>query len=414
MPDSERAAHRPIISIVSKQRIVGATNGSSAYLIEIAKSLHEAGYSVELIQPSPAIAGRTPIIRMRGEMAAFAAHRVRGAWRIGRLMIFPAPAIWWHAASGFLANLGRKAGISASWTIDRPQPYAVATPWLKADHSFLRRNLDGRTSAVIADYMFCAPAFEHISADLPKAIVMHDLFHARDGQGKDSVALVDADEEIEALSTADIVLAIQQQESDIIDREVPDTEVLLVPMPAHPVERSQPGQDRTVLFIGSNTAPNSEGLRAFLEETWPLVLKVRPDCRLDVAGTVDRAFAGAHYPNVSFLGMVDDLAELYANAGVVISPLSFGSGLKIKLIEAMAKGKALVVSSVTLQGVESICTPAVRLADQPNEVASNLLSLIDDRNARQALGTKALECAENHFAAATVHASLRDWADRLR
>lgn len=404
---------RRVISIVSKQRLIGATNGSSAYLVAIARSLAAAGFSVELLQPSPAIAGRTPIMAIRREMAVFDRHLVRGALRLGNVFFFAKPSIWAHAVAGILARIARKAGVSASWAADRPAPYAVATQWLEDDHVFLRRNLNKNAVAVIADYMFCAPAFADLPDDVPKAIIMHDLFHSRDGKGKDSVALMRRDEEILALSAADVVFAIQQTEQSFVASQVPGIAAMLVPMPAVPVPFVQPGYDDSILFIGSNTAPNSDGLRAFLQTAWPRILEKRPHCRLEVAGTVNRAFAGETYRNTQFHGMVDDLDGLYRTAGIIISPLTFGSGLKIKLIDGLAQGKAMVVSSITLQGVEDICGPAVLLADSDDDVVSRILSLVQDCNARQALGARALGCARDNFTADIVHHHLREWALRL-
>ena len=56
-----------------------------------------------------------------------------------------------------------------------------------------------------------------------------------------------------------------------------------------------------------------------------------PDAELVVAGSVGRAFDSAP-PSVRFLGVVQSLAPVYASAAVVISPLTVGSGLKIKLV----------------------------------------------------------------------------------
>ena len=401
---------RPIVALVSKQRVVGANNGSSAYLIAIARSLRDAGFDVELIQPSPAIAGRTPYIRLRPEMSVFARHAIRGARRIGSLFIFTDLSIMRDAALGMLARAGRMAGLKGGWTKDRPRSYAVATEWSEDDLAFCQENIDPSAKLILADYMFCAPAFAFAPQGAGKAIVMHDLFHARGGGDKDSVALISRKSEITELGKADMVLAIQAAEQAFVEQHVPDTGALLVPMPAEPVESPQPGRGAELLFIGSNTAPNIEGLADFLANAWPLILEQNPSVRLKVAGSMDRAFVGQKFPQVDFLGMVDDLDALYREAVVVISPLTFGSGLKIKLIEGMAQGKAMVVSSITLQGVEDVCGPGVICADQAEDVAQSILKLVEDDQARRELGLKALEIARASFSAEAVHADLRAWA----
>ena len=412
MPVSDSAGgheHRRSIVIVSKQRLLGASNGSSTYLLSIARSLIAAGYAVDLIQPSPSIAGRTPVMRLRPEMALFRRHAIRGAVRFGQLVIFLAPAIWARFASGALRMLLRKAGLRGPLVQDRPAPYAVATPWEKADFAFLKNQLAPGTCAMIADYMFCAPAFAAAGPATAKAIIMHDLFHSREGGAADSVTLVERDAEITMLGRADAVLAIQEKEAGFVADHVPDTRAILVPMPAEPVAAAQSGADDTVMFVASNTAPNIVGLEWFLEEVWPQVLAARPACRLHVAGTAYRAFVGRAFLNVEFLGLVDDLDALYSATGVVISPLTFGSGLKIKLIEALAKGKAIVATSITLQGVETICGPAVMERNDPADFAAAIIALAGSEQDRSALADRALQCAYDHFSASIVHAPLLDW-----
>ena len=409
----DNVAPRPVIAIVSKQRITGANNGSSAYLIAVAQSLKDAGFAVHLIQPSPTIAGRSPVFRLGPDMDVFGRHVIRGGARFGDRVVFANPRLWSTAAWGVLGRIARKAGFSGPLWRDRPAPYAVATQWLEADLVFLREAIAAGTKGVIADYMFCHPAFETVPQGIGTAVLMHDLFHARAGGQKDSVVAVTREEETAMLSKADSVFAIQQSERDFVAREVPGARAVLVPMPAYPVAHAQAGRDDTVLMVGSNTAPNIEGLRDFLANAWPNVLAARPHTRLQVAGSMDRAFIGETWPGVEFLGLVDDLGALYEEAGVVISPLTFGSGLKIKLVEAMAQGKAMVVSSVTLQGVEDVCGPGVVCADHGEEVAGHILRLLGDEAERTVSGEKALAIASKHFSAEAVHADLRDWARQL-
>ncbi|UVI39086.1 glycosyltransferase [Qipengyuania spongiae] len=399
------------IAIVSKQRLVGATNGSSAYLIAIARSLAGTGHEVHLIQPSPNIFGRTPAMRLQPEMDVFASHTIRATLRLGNWRIVLSPAIWAAAAAGVARKLLRKVGMKGRWTEDRPRPYSVATPWVRADLAFVERHLPPGCSAVIADYIFCAPALALAPEAAATGIVMHDLFHARAGGGKDSVAIVSRDDEVRMLGAADAVLAIQQEEAAFVAAQVPDTRAVLVPMPAEIATSPAPGEDDRLLFVGSNTAPNTVGLSWFLEQVWPLVRRARPACVLEVAGTVDRGFEGPVPEGVRFLGLVPDLAPLYRDAGVVISPLTFGSGLKIKLVEAMAAGKAVVATSITLQGVAEHCGEAVICTDDAAEFAGAVSRLAGDRNARANLAERALASAVHNFSAETVHRELRDWAD---
>lgn len=403
---------KPVVAIVSKQRLTGAANGSSAYVIAIANSLSQAGYSIQLIQPSPDIFGRTPFMRFQREMSVFDRHAIRGSIGGRGLRLVTSPAIWGAAIAGALRGVLRRIGLRGDWLTDRPRPYSVATAWKKADLDFVARQVPDDAVAVIADYMFCAPAFAAAGQGMARAVIMHDLFHARDGGGKDSVALVGRDEELAMLGQAQTIFAIQEAERSFVEANVPGVEALLVPMPAEPASHSEAGEGDRILFVGSHTAPNSVGLEWFFANVWPKVLEQRPGCILEVAGTVNRAFGSDVPPNVRFLGMVPDLDQNYRRTGVVISPLTFGSGLKIKLIEAMARGKAIVATSITLQGVEDECAGALVCTDDADAFAQAVVTLASNADRRRDLADKALARATRCFAADAVHRELRDWASR--
>ncbi len=405
------AEDRPIAMLVSKQRIVGPTNGSSAYVLALAKTIRDSGFDVWLIQPSAQIAGRTPVLRMSDDLTVFARHEILAMERIGHSAIAYSPAVWWGFVTGAFKLIARKLLGNRGFLADRPRPYSIALPWNGREKLFVEQHaaLAGeRLKLVIADYVFSTEAFAHVPTETRTAIIMHDLFCRRDGKGQDSVALLEERAEVDLLNRADWVLAIQSEEQAFVEQNCPHSEAILAGMPALIVDEPQPGHDDRLLFIGSDTAPNSVGLTWFCEEVWPRVLKSRPQARLDVVGTVGRKFENAAYPQVRFLGLVDDLTAVYRDAGILLSPLTFGSGLKIKLVEAMGHGKAIVATPVTLQGVEDICEGAVINESEPGAMAEAIIALAGKRDARGDLGARALECARQHFSAQSVHAELRE------
>lgn len=403
------------LPIISRQRLSGATNGSSAYLLAIAGAAREAGFRPRLIQPSPLIFGRTPVYRLKPETRVFESIRIRGALRLGSWVLATQPAVYLAALRGIVSRLARRAGIGAAWARDRKAPYAVGAPWLPADRLFVARLARPGTRVALADYAFQAEGLPYLLAPAARgAIVMHDLFHARRAgftDSADSVTELDAATEIDLLGRADAVVAIQADEIAFLHAHVPRTAALLAPMPAAPVAQAQPGEDDTLLFVGSNSAPNLLGLQWFFAEVWPIVRDRCPRLRLDVAGTVGAAM-GAPPPGVRYLGLVRDLAPLYADAGIVISPLRQGSGLKIKLVEALAHGKACVVTGTTLQGVEFLEEGAVVRADHAALFAAALVRLSGDPAERLRLANAALEAARARFGRAACFNGFQDWLRR--
>ncbi|MEE4205008.1 MAG: glycosyltransferase [Erythrobacter sp.] len=405
------------VLIVSRQRLSGAHDGSSAYLLQIARALREAGCAVHLLQPSPSVMGRRPVLRLSDAMRVFESHRIRGVLKLGRLLVSTNPRAYLAAARGVLAGFARRAGFTGRWTEDRPLPHAIAIGWNAADRRFVARHGADRCDFVVADYMFQAEAFEALPVPRSRcAILMHDLFHARSpGADRDTVASVSREAEIAMLAKAGTVIAIQAEEAEFVRRTVRSPRVILAPMAAEPsTATALPGEDGRVLFVGSRTAPNTQGLRWFLGEVWPIVRARYPAAVLDVVGTVSDDLRDDRSAGLRVHGKVERLEPFYERAGVVISPLRFGSGLKIKLIEAMGWGKAIVATGVTLQGVTAECKDAVARADDPADFSEALLGLIGDEAGRTQIGNRALAAAHAAFGPASAHGELLDWLARER
>jgi succinoglycan biosynthesis protein ExoO len=324
-------------------------------------------------------------------MAVFSSIAMRGAWRIGPFLVARDPRILLRAAAGLVKR-----------SLNPPAPYAIGLPISRADQVFVARHARGPTAAVIADYAFLTDLIAYAPA-APSLVVMHDLFSSRAAQfdrvgSRDSTADISEAAEMAMLSLADCVVAIQPQEAAIVARRLPSTRVLTAPMAVRPVAAPQPG-DGGLLFVGSAAAPNVDGLRWFLDDIWPIL------CRgtvLTVAGAAGRA-VGAVPEGVTVAGRVEDLTEAYRAAAVVISPLRAGSGLKIKLIEALGHGKAIVATRVTVQGVEALTQDAVLLADDAAGFARAITVLLRDPALRVQHGEAALKAAREHFSAAACY-----------
>jgi succinoglycan biosynthesis protein ExoO len=394
---------RPRIALLSRQRVVGATNGSSAYLLSIAEALTNAGFSVDFVGASPKLFGRWPFMRLKPETRVFATYQVHGAWRFGDTLIATDPRVAFAAALSVLDRLLVKLKLpSPGW--DKPAEFAQAAEATRADQLFVARAVQPNTKALLCDYAFLTPLAPYALAEAPVFTIMHDLVSGRVGDAPGVWSLT-AQREFELLGQSDAVIAIQTEEAAAVRAALPGTDVILAQHAATCVSTAQPGADDTLLFVGSNTGPNIVGLQRFLEQSWPLIRAKRPNARLSVAGSVSRSIGSAP-EGVSLLGIVPNLVPLYRNAGVIISPLHMGSGLKIKLIEAMAAGKAIVATSVTAQGVADIVNGAVTIEDDPIRFADAVTDLLGAPERRKALGAAALKTAQERFSADACYSDL--------
>jgi len=334
----------------------------------------------------------------------------RGGVFAGPLLIAVNPAILLSFATAVARRLLTKAGFPCE---DRPAPYSVAFPWCAEDFVFTARYAPKHCKAVLFDYAFQTVAAPYIPDQQARTfVIMHDLFSSRHAQferlgHRDSLPAISEAREMQYLSGADAVVAIQPAEAGFVKKRAPHLTVVCAPMAAKPVDRPQPGTGNRVLFVGTSTAPNVAGLNWFLKEVWPLIAKQKPDTIFWIAGSCGRALqelpAGA-----KVLGVVPDLAPLYRDAGVVVSPLPGGSGLKIKLVEGLAQGKAMVATAATILGVEHLVAGTVEVTDEPDVFAARTVALLQDEALRMSKATLALDAAREHFAADACYREFLD------
>ena len=112
----------PRIALLSRQRIVGATNGSSAYVLAIAGALKSAGYKVDFIGASPKIFGRWALMRLRPDLGVFDRYLVHGGVRVGNLMIAADLRVMGAAVLAVLDRALGKLGWTPGWS--KPADYA--------------------------------------------------------------------------------------------------------------------------------------------------------------------------------------------------------------------------------------------------------------------------------------------------
>lgn len=154
----------------------------------------------------------------------------------------------------------------------------------------------------------------------------------------------------------------------------------------------------TVFHIGAmDWKPNHDGVKWLVEKVWPLVVAKNPEAQLHLAGKgMDIAeFSGIK--NVVAHGEVKDAAEFMNQHSILAIPLQSGGGVKVKMIEGMFAGKAIVTTPVGAEGIAGKIGTDFLVAITAEEFASKLLELIGDPQAVFELGSNAQKTAlENH------------------
>lgn len=128
--------------------------------------------------------------------------------------------------------------------------------------------------------------------------------------------------------------------------------------------------DHPSLFhLGSmNWSPNVEGILWFLDEVWPEMLAVHPSLTFTLAGhDIPDSIRNRHDQNVTVLGAVPNANEFMTDHDIMIVPLLSGSGIRIKIVEAMALGRVVITTSIGAEGLDVQDGKHLFIANTPEE-----------------------------------------------
>ncbi len=194
-------------------------------------------------------------------------------------------------------------------------------------------------------------------------------------------------------------LLVNEEEADILTLRtgVPPGRVQSVPpllAASASLERRYRGAPEFVFLGDLSLAHNDDGLRWFLRTVWPIVLTRLPDAHLRVigrqAGAEVLGLADEFPDSVSVDGYVANLADALGAAAALVNPLRFGSGVKLKVIEALNRSLPVVSTPVGAEGIASRPGCGILVGREPGEIADLLCSLTDPvRNAELSTEAKA-------------------------
>jgi polysaccharide biosynthesis protein PslH len=211
------------------------------------------------------------------------------------------------------------------------------------------------------------------------------------------------------IPTVDGIAAITGNDAKFFAQYAGKVKVTVVPFGINPEEyvyTPQEARQISLCHIGSmDWLPNTEGIKWFLDKCWPGLHKVFPSLKLHLAGRNMPAWLlNNTYPNVVIAGEVEDARTFMTNHPAMIVPLLAGSGVRVKIIEAMALGRTVIT---TPTGAEGICYTQgenILIAKSPVAFFELIKSCIDDPSecARIGQNARALIESGHHTGVATT------------
>lgn len=207
--------------------------------------------------------------------------------------------------------------------------------------------------------------------------------------------------ELKAFAQADAIVPITDIDKELIARLTPvkhlHTCLTGVDLNTYRMEPA-PEPDTFFHFASMDWLPNREAVDWLMNEVWPLVLQKNNNLSLVLAGRdMPENYKRLQSGQVNVMEHVASSEKFYHNYGIMLVPLWSGSGLRIKLVEGLAYGKAIISTSIGAEGVPYENGKHLLIADDARSFADAMLKLASDAELRHRLQQQARSLAENYF-----------------
>lgn len=263
-----------------------------------------------------------------------------------------------------------------------------------------------------------ARCFHALPADVMRVVDAHDLWYEKYacfqelGSGGILAHCRDRERELAIYRNADLTLAISLHDHrEMVRQGVNAGRVLHVPVsfPARPLPSTT--EEPVLLYAAGSGEFNIDAVRHFVERILPLVRSSVPAARLHIMGAgreIRKAYGDRS--DVHLLPYLDDVSEAYAGTRLVVVPLRYGTGLKIKVLESFSYGCPTVLSEAAIQGVAVDHYPQESLSIEPASFAREVVRGLQCDEQRTALIDAGLDAIREHY---TVDAAYGELIERL-
>lgn len=212
-----------------------------------------------------------------------------------------------------------------------------------------------------------------------------------------------------ACEAADRVVAVSEPDAAAIRRLVPGLQPYVVPngvdmayytanVPALSKDQG-PGPHDLIFTAKMDFRPNVDAVLWFAEAVLSQIRHESPQTRFWVVGKDPhpRLAPLAADPGVVVTGWVEDVRPYIAGAALYVIPLRIGGGTRLKVLEAMGMGKAIVSTSLGCEGFDLTPDQELSIADTPDHFADAVLALLRDPQRRERMGETARQYANSHY-----------------
>jgi glycosyltransferase involved in cell wall biosynthesis len=212
-----------------------------------------------------------------------------------------------------------------------------------------------------------------------------------------------------AIRASQATFVCSNRDQEYLKRNFGHDRIVVVPNAIDlPRVRAVP-KKQTLLFLGRlHSNQNAIAADHLIQNVWPKVLAALPEAELIIAGAGPDCLAsyGKRPKGVTFPGFVEDLEKLYEDVAAVCCPVLYGSGTRVKILEAAAYGKPVVSTTVGAEGIDLKDGEEILLRDDPDSFAEACIRLLTDNALASRMGRSARAVIEKQHERAAVVRSI--------
>jgi glycosyltransferase involved in cell wall biosynthesis len=279
----------------------------------------------------------------------------------------------------------------------------------------LQEELGRGTDLFQAEFARMMPLGAWVPKEVPRLFIHHQIqfvyserfIEAHGGSGASYLHAMMRVQELAYLPLFDGVVTFSEEDRQALLPYLPPAKVHISPFPIPADvgicrEVSDDFNGQFLLVASEEHDPNRDALEWLLDEIWPLIVKELPSSRLVVVGRWSRS-AQTHFaaPSVSFPGFVDDLAATL-RGGIMLVPLRIGSGIRVKILVALAQGVPVVTTPMGCEGLLTRNDEELLSRGTASEFAAAAVNLAQEPALRRRLATSGLAAVSKHYSAEGV------------
>ncbi len=209
--------------------------------------------------------------------------------------------------------------------------------------------------------------------------------------------------EINLINNYDLLVPITSKDADFYSSQGNNRPLNITPAGISESSFKNPIKDKKatdIFFIGAlDWHPNIEGLEWFIKQVWPALKLSLPNMAFHIAGRNAPNWLSAMCAEsgIKFHGEVEDAKSFFDHHDIMIVPLFSGSGMRVKIIEAFARSKAVVTTSLGAEGIGAVNHKHMVIANDHDQFTNSIIDLINNQPNFMRLINESYEFAKTNF-----------------